>query len=114
MNPQESPFLVFALVALAGLGRQQAVADDASGHAGYAETPPRTGCAAAQGAVLGTAVATGPLCVTLTTEPARPRTGDTLFAVRLERGGEPETGAPIRPGDRPMETARFRGEAVER
>lgn len=47
------------------------------------------------GAALGTAQAAGPFQVTLSTQPAAPRSGDTRFQAKVTKGGQPVTDATV-------------------
>ncbi|HXG24514.1 MAG TPA: FixH family protein [Chthonomonadales bacterium] len=57
--------------------------------------PTSTTAPTATGATLGTEQAAGPFQVTLSTEPAAPKVGDTHFELRISRGGQPVTDATV-------------------
>jgi hypothetical protein len=61
-----------------------------------AATPPAAGTTATQGVALGTEQTAGPFQVTLSTEPAAPKAGDTRFTARVTRDGKTVTGATVK------------------
>lgn len=61
-----------------------------------ATPPPAGGRPAATAPSLGTQQPAGPFQVTLSTDPAAPRVGDTRFEARITRDGQPATGATVR------------------
>ena len=58
-------------------------------------TPASPAPVAVTGAALGADEAAGPFHVTLTSEPAEPKVGDTLFRARVTRDGSPIAGADV-------------------
>jgi YtkA-like len=71
--------------ALAGCGRSNE----------QAAAPPAGGGPAAAGAALGTPHAAGPFQVTLSTDPAPPKAGETRFQAKVSRDGQPVSAASV-------------------
>jgi nitrogen fixation protein FixH len=59
-------------------------------------SPPGGGAPAVAGAALGTEQAAGPFQVTLSTDPAAPKVGETRFQAKVSRSGQPVSGATVR------------------
>lgn len=88
-------FRIPAAAAAVALGLAMAGCGGDEGPTTPSPASPAPAPVAASGAALGGEEAAGPFQVTLTTEPAEPKVGDTLFRARVTRDGSPVTGADI-------------------